>query len=55
VVLIDDARCFGGDKDYPSLQDLKNFVRGLMPAYTMGVSNDFICLVPSMGLSKTSA
>ena len=55
VVLIDDARCFGNDRDYPSLQELKNFVGELMPAYTMGVNNDIIYAVPTIDLGKNAA
>jgi hypothetical protein len=54
VVLIDDARCFGHDKDYPSLQELEAFVGGLMPGYTMGVNNDIICLVPESDMRPSA-
>jgi hypothetical protein len=47
VVLIDDARCFGHEKDYPSLQELGAFVRELLPRYRMGVNNDIFYLIPN--------
>jgi hypothetical protein len=50
VVLIDDARCFGHDKDYPSLQELGDFVREVLPGYRMGVNNDIIYLIPNADL-----
>jgi hypothetical protein len=55
VVLIDDARCFGHDKDYPSLQELEVSARELLPGYRMGVNNDIIYLVPSSGFGQSPA
>ena len=55
VLLIDDARCFGQDKDYPSLKELEAFSRTLMPDHTMRVSNDIIYAVPTMDLGKNVA
>ncbi len=46
VILIDDARCFGRDKDYPSFTDLEAFVRKAIPSHHMGVNNDIIYLIP---------
>jgi hypothetical protein len=53
VLLIDDARCFGQDKDYPSLKELEAFSRTLMPDHTMRESNDIICLVPGAELAQS--
>jgi len=52
VVLIDDARCFGHDKDYPSLQELEDFVRVAFPRHETQVSNDIISITPLAGISE---
>jgi len=52
VVLIDDARCFGHDKDYPSLEELQAFIGDLMPGFKMGVNNDIIYLVARVDFGK---
>jgi len=52
VVLIDDARCFGHDKDYPSLEELQAFIGKWMPGYKMGVNNDIIYLVARADFGK---
>ena len=31
IILIDDARCFNGSKNYPTIQDLRNFVKKERP------------------------
>ena len=53
VILIDDARCFGSDKDYPSLRDLEAFVRSALPSHYMGVNNDIIYLIPRTEAHRT--
>ena len=52
VVLIDDARCFGHDKDYPSLQELEDFVRVAFPRHEIRVSNDIISITPPAGIGE---
>jgi hypothetical protein len=42
VILIDDARCFGTTKDYPSMKELKKFVFAHNPALSVKVSRDII-------------
>lgn len=46
VILIDDARCFIGPnpllKDYPTIQELKEFVRNQRPDLEFTVQNDII-------------
>jgi hypothetical protein len=39
VILIDDARCFGNPKfpDYPSIQELKNYVTSLHPSVKLSI------------------
>jgi hypothetical protein len=42
VILIDDARCFTGDNDYPSIEFLKNFINKKRPETKIQVKNDII-------------
>jgi len=42
VLLIDDARLFKGDGDYPSIQELEQYVRGKNPGYKMKIEDDVI-------------
>jgi len=42
VVLIDDARCFTGQNDYPALQTLKNVILSAQPGWVFEVKNDII-------------
>lgn len=42
VIIIDDARCFIGQDDYPSIDELKNMVYKANPAYQFIVENDSI-------------
>ena len=42
VVLIDDARCFTGENDYPTIDELKNFVAERKPNHKFSVEHDAI-------------
>jgi hypothetical protein len=42
VILIDDARCFTGENDYPTLDELKNFVAERKPNHKFSVETDAI-------------
>src|SRR4030095_1836837 len=44
VVLIDDARCFTGDDDYPTLDELRTFVAERKPGWLFTVETDVIRL-----------
>lgn len=44
VVLIDDARCFTGDDDYPTLEELRTFVAERKPGWQFTVESDVIRL-----------
>lgn len=46
VILIDDARLFTGEHDYPSLGALKKYVRAANPAYRVEVAQDIIRITP---------
>ncbi|MFC1693732.1 hypothetical protein ACFL1R_09530 [Candidatus Latescibacterota bacterium] len=42
VILIDDARCFNGENDYPALGELKDFVQSKRPEWCFDVRHDII-------------
>lgn len=42
VVLIDDARCFNGKDDYPTIEYLEKYVEELRPDLFFNVENDII-------------
>lgn len=46
VILIDDARCFDGTHDYPTLAELRKLVEVSMPGCSFWVSNDVIRIHP---------
>jgi hypothetical protein len=49
IVMIDDARFFGKEKDYPSLSDLRKFVANKVPAARFEVADDIIRIIPQDG------
>jgi len=49
VILIDDARCFDGRSDYPSLDELEAWVSEKRPGLALGVSEDIIRIHPRQG------
>ncbi len=51
VVLIDDARCFNGTEDYPTLDGLKQHVATLRSDYTVEVKQDIIRVCPPLANS----
>jgi hypothetical protein len=42
VILIDDAREFTGENDYPTISQLRELVSGVMPGFTLEVQDDII-------------
>lgn len=46
VIIIDDARCFGVDPGYPSMEDLVNFVKLKKPDTKIEVKHDSIRVTP---------
>jgi hypothetical protein len=42
VILIDDARCFNGTHDYPTLERLRQLVATHRPEFVFSVANDII-------------
>lgn len=47
VILIDDARCFNGQHDYPSLDELKEFVKVRNQNFRLEVNHDIIRILPN--------
>lgn len=47
VILIDDARCFTGSDDYPTIMELETFTRINMPLMNFIVADDIIRITPS--------
>lgn len=46
VILIDDARCFDGTRDYPKLNELKDFIASRAPDYMFSTVKDVIRIHP---------
>lgn len=47
VIIIDDARCFGEDPSYPSIEELKNFIKANKPSFNIEIKDDSIRVTPS--------
>jgi len=47
VILIDDARCFTGENDYPALRTLQQFILNLHPTWIFEVKDDIIRTHPN--------
>lgn len=47
VILVDDARCFNGTGDYPSIEDLAKYIKAKDPSYIWKVEDDIIRFTPS--------
>ncbi len=44
IILIDDARCFNGSNDYPTINELNEIVLKYTKDYELKVNEDVICL-----------
>ena len=44
VILIDDARLFTGQRDYPTMSELEEFVKNKNPQYNIKIDTDIIIL-----------
>ncbi len=42
ILLIDDARCFNGEGDYPTIEELSNFIKSRVKDYSFEIKNDII-------------
>ncbi|MHB8336252.1 MAG: hypothetical protein ACYC6P_01125 [Ignavibacteriaceae bacterium] len=47
IVLIDDARCFTGENDYPTIEFIQNFITNKRADYRMEIKDDVIRLHPN--------
>ncbi len=47
VVIIDDARCFGSDPEYPSVDDLKKYIFSMRSNVCVTVEDDSIRVIPN--------
>ncbi len=47
VIIVDDARCFGINSGYPSLDLLQSYLSENFPSHRMTVENDLIRIIPS--------
>ena len=47
VILIDDARLFVGEHDYPTINKLKEMIQEFNKNYTLSTKNDIIYILPS--------
>ena len=47
VVLIDDARLFASEHDYPTIIKLKEMIQEFNKNYTLSTKNDIIYILPS--------
>ena len=47
VIIIDDARCFGTDPAYPSIDELTEFIKSKRPNVDIVVENDSIRVTPA--------
>jgi hypothetical protein len=46
LILIDDARCFDGKNDYPTIEELRSLVKRQNPSLNFSVENDIIRIHP---------
>jgi hypothetical protein len=46
VIIIDDARLFGNDPGYPSIQELTDFIKSINPNLDIVVQHDIIRITP---------
>ena len=43
ILLIDDARCFVGQGDYPTFDELSKFIQDRNPGYKLEIKKDILC------------
>ena len=46
IILVDDARSFTGKNDYPTIEQVKQFINDRDPHYKITIENDIICCLP---------
>ena len=53
IVMIDDARCFGQDKDYPSIEEIEKYIKTKLPNVSITVEHDAIHIIPTQLLNHS--
>jgi hypothetical protein len=48
VIIIDDARCFGTDAGYPTLEELKEFIKARRQEVLISIQDDNIRITPKL-------
>ena len=48
VILIDDAGSFTGNNDYPTIKELKTFIKEFFPKHKINIDNDIISIIPKI-------
>ena len=43
ILLVDDARCFNGQGDYPTIESLTKYIKSKDERYNVEINNDVIC------------
>jgi len=52
IILIDDARLFNGENDYPRIKKIKVLISKHLPLHTFEVKNDIIRILPKGNLGE---
>lgn len=47
VIIVDDARCFGADPAYPTMEQLESFVKSRRPGTAITVQDDSVRITPA--------
>jgi hypothetical protein len=50
VIIIDDARCFGTDPNYPSIKELIDFIKSIRINLDIVIQDDCILITPSQDI-----
>jgi len=54
IVLIDDARCFGTDPNYPTIEQLREFLQRKSPRSQITIENDIIRILPQSAVKTAT-
>jgi hypothetical protein len=46
VILIDDARCFTGEDDYPTVDEVRDFISSRKPSHRFELDLDIMRITP---------
>jgi len=48
VILVDDARLFTGNNDYPTIKEVKTLVKEFLPKHKINIESDIIIITPTI-------